>query len=364
MVTDRQGGAERILAFDAGSGALLWTRADPVDFDPHQVGRRHGNGPKATAVTDGQKVWGVGIAGRLQCLDAASGRVFWSVVYPAQFGRIQPLPGGRAQVNREENVIVPIGNGQGAPVPLFGYTGSPLLAGKLLVAPVGGERVGTIVAFHAETGEVVWKSLSENVSYSSPVLATIGGVEQVVVMTGPRVVGLALADGRLLWSHPFQIQYDESISTPVVAGDLVLVTGDGYPLTALRIASRAGGMAAEVAWENHDLSSYLSSMVALDGHVFGMNDGGELVCADLAEGRSLWYGGNHGYYCTPLIAQRQILALNEKGRLLVVAADPGAYRELAELQLADEPTWTAPAISGSRLYVRSEGYLRCFELAN
>ena len=195
FVTDRNGATERVLAFDANTGKPLWAKSHEVDFDPHPVGRRHGNGPKATPLVCEGKVYTVGIAGQLDCLRAADGETQWSVNYPKQFGQRKPLAGGRTRVNGTENVIVPIGDGQGAPVPLFGYTGSPTIAGKLLITPVGGPRGGTIMAFDKDTGQVIWKSLTENVSYSSPIVAEISGIEQVVVMTGPRVVGLAARDG-------------------------------------------------------------------------------------------------------------------------------------------------------------------------
>ena len=126
---------------------------------------------------------------------------------------------------------MPSGEGLGAPVPLFGYTGSPVIVADKLVTMVGGERGGTVMAFDQHTGAEVWRALDENVSYSSPIVATVAGRQQVIVMTGPRVVGLDPTDGTLLWSHPFQIQFDESISTPVTSDNLVLVTGSGRPLT-------------------------------------------------------------------------------------------------------------------------------------
>lgn len=164
-----------------------------------------------------------------------------------------------------------------------------------------------------------------------------------------------------LWSYPFQIQYDECISTPAVAGDLVLVTATGRPLTALRIERMGSKWQAHVEWTNEILSSYLSSMVTADGCVYGMNDGGEFSCLRLADGKTLWTGGNHGYYASPILADNRLLALNERGQLAVVAADPTTYKGLGESQLATSETWTMPAVVGRRIYVRSADELACFE---
>jgi outer membrane protein assembly factor BamB len=362
FATDRDGQLERVLAVDIDSGKILWKSTNPVNFDPHSVGRRHGNGPKSTPVFSGGKLYTLGIAGMLQCLDAKTGVIQWRVHLPAAFGRHEPLPDQMAYVNGTDSVIVPIGKGQGAPVPLFGYTGSPVIEGNQLILSVGGQRGGTIMSFDKRNGKVLWKSLRENVSYSSPVVATLSGIRQVVVMTGPNVVGLDLHDGQLLWSHPFQIQYDESIGTPVVSGDTVLVTGDGHPLTALAIHRSGKDFRAEVAWTFRDLSSYVSSPVAADGYVWGMNDGGEFGCVRISDGKQQWLQGNHGFYCTPVLADDQLLALNEKGELLVIDASPQAYRPLTTWRVAESDTWTAPALAEGRLLIRCQAGLRCFLL--
>jgi outer membrane protein assembly factor BamB len=361
VITDRQGATERTLAFDAETGERLWERAHAVDFNPHDVGARHGNGPKSTPVVRGGRVYSLGIAGWLECLDLKDGGVVWQVNLPAKFGAREALPGGRAFVNGTENVIVPIGDGQGAPVPLFGYTGSPTFVDDLLVCSVGGRRGGTIMAFHAETGEPAWKALRENVSYSSPIVAEIGGMRQIVAMTGPHVVGLDPADGRVLWKHPFQIQYDESIGTPTANEELVLITATGRPLTALRISRDGDEWRKQLAWENRDLTSYLSSMLIRGDHVYGMNDGGELACVRLADGKTIWIEGHHGYYCTPVLADSRLLCLNERGELLLVDATPEGYRQRGQSHLADDESWTSPAIVGSRMYVRSKAGLRAFD---
>ncbi|HEX5500762.1 MAG TPA: PQQ-binding-like beta-propeller repeat protein, partial [Thermomicrobiales bacterium] len=349
--------------FDADTGKRLWERSHPVDFDPHDVGARHGNGPKATPIVRDGRIYSLGIAGWLECLDFKDGSVVWQVNLPERFGAHEALPGGRAFVNGTENVIVPIGAGQGAPVPLFGYTGSPAFVDDLLVCSVGGRRGGTIMAFRAATGEPAWKALDENVSYSSPIVAEIGGTKQVVAMTGPHVVGLDPADGRVLWRHPFQIQYDESIGTPVADNEYVLFTATGRPLTALRISRDGDEWRKSVAWENRDLTSYLSSMLIHDGHVYGMNDGGELACVRLSDGKTMWIEGHHGYYCTPVLAGSRLFCLNERSDLLLVGADPQRYRTFGQSRLADDEAWTSPAIVGSRIYIRSKRGLRAFDFS-
>ena len=169
-------------------------------------------------------------------------------------------------------------------------------------------------------------------------------------MTGPRVVGLSAGDGKLLWSHPFQIQYDESISTPAVANDLVLITATGRPLTALRITRDGKKWNKQVAWTNNILSSYLSSMVVEAAHVYGMNDGGEFSCLNAADGKALWTGGNHGYYSSPIVIGKRLLAPQRAGAVGdSFDTDPGGFKELGASQLGASETWTMPAVVGSRI---------------
>jgi len=362
FVTDRTAMNERVVAFDAATGRQLWQQTNPVDFEPHQVGRRHGNGPKSTPAATSKHVFTLGIAGRLQCLNVADGSVVWKRDLPAEFAELRPLPGDRAVVNGDTDATVPIGSGRGAAVPLFGFTGSLVLDGDLVISPVGGPRGGTIMAFDQATGRVVWQALEENISYSSPIVANLSGVRQVVVMTGPRVVGLEVKTGRLLWSFDYQNQYDESIGTPVVSGDLVLVTAVGRPLSAHRIVPRESAFDVVEVWQSDDLSSYLSSMLVVDGFVYGMNDGGEWHCLQLADGKTVWRGGNHGYHCTPVLVDRRLLGLNERGELAIVAADATAYRPLALNRLTAEPTWSSPAVVGNRVFVRSRSAVACFEI--
>ncbi|MEZ6072906.1 MAG: PQQ-binding-like beta-propeller repeat protein [Pirellulales bacterium] len=194
VVTDRQQGAERVLAFSLADGHPLWQQTRAVDFDPHPVGRRHGNGPKSTPAIDEGRVYSLGISGWLSCHELATGTPVWQIDLPSQYGRHEPLSGGASYVNGTTNVIVPIGDSQGAPVPLFGYTGSPVVIDNKVITSVGGERGGTVMAFDKRTGAEVWHAGRKRF-----LLVTHRGngrrARQVIVMTGPRVVGLDVSDG-------------------------------------------------------------------------------------------------------------------------------------------------------------------------
>ena len=117
-----------------------------------------------------------------------------------------------------------------------------------------------------------------------------------------------------------------------------------------------------VAWENFDATSYLSSGVVRDGHLYAFGGGGDLHAVRLADGMTLWSGGDHGFYCTPLIVGDRLVALNEQGVLSLLQARPQAYRTLGQTTVVDTATWTTPALSRGRLYVRGHQTLRALNL--
>ena len=64
------------------------------------------------------------------------------------------------------------------------------------------------------------------------------------------------------------------------------------------------------------------------------------------DGKTLWQGGDHGYYASPVLAGDRLLALNEEGSVALLAANPARYAELGQWKLAAGATWTMPAIAG------------------
>ena len=83
----------------------------------------------------------------------------------------------------------------------WGYNWSPLVAGDRVIIAPGGDD-GLLAALDKSTGAVIWRSkdVADECTYSSPVLAEIGGVPQIVFAAQTKVYGIGLSDGRLLWS--------------------------------------------------------------------------------------------------------------------------------------------------------------------
>ena len=88
------------------------------------------------------------------------------------------------------------------------YAGqNPLLDGDRVVLATGGDALA--VAFDQATGKEIWRSPNPGkdvMSHGSLMPATIGGVKQYLYLTMNKVVGIAAADGQILWSIPFADQ--------------------------------------------------------------------------------------------------------------------------------------------------------------
>jgi len=190
-------GTERALALDEETGEILWTHEWVVGYAPLQAS--YAIGPRATPTVDGDRVYVAGAVGHVVALQAATGKAVWS--YDAQ----------------EE------GN---ASVAIWGFASSPLVHGDLLIAVVGAEPDGKVIAFDKLTGEEVWRALSSDweAGYGQPFVVERGGVEQLIVWEPQAVNSLDPATGEIWWSVPWEVVSSMTVATPVVDDNRLFMT--------------------------------------------------------------------------------------------------------------------------------------------
>ena len=157
----------------------------------------------------------------------------------------------------------------------------------MVIAQLGSEADGAIYAFNLADGAEKWQ-VPGGAAYASPVLMTADGVKQVVTLTSKEVVGVAAADGKLLWQVPFPVSgMAYNAATPVVDGATVYVTGQGRGTKALKVAKDGDAFAAKEVWASPTGTKF-SSPVLKDGMLFGLSIRGNLYCLDAATGKALW----------------------------------------------------------------------------
>jgi outer membrane protein assembly factor BamB len=186
-------------------------------------------------------------------------------------------------------------------------------------------------------------------------MATLDGVRQVVALTQTHLVGVAAADGALLWSAPFTTMFDQNAVTPVVFGDIVLASGIEKGVSAVRIRHEGGRWEARPAWESTDASFYMSSPVLAGARLLGFShrQKGQVVALDAATGRLLWAGpGRQGDNASLIMAGGEALVLTTEAELLVLKADADRFAPVATYAVGEGPTWAHLAVAPGAVLVK------------
>jgi outer membrane protein assembly factor BamB len=322
----RQGEDEVTLCLNAADGKEVWKDKYAAQAVTGAAARHPG--PRSSpAVADG-KVVTLGVGGVVSCLDAATGKMVW---------RKDPVP---------------------KVVPQFFTAMSPIIVDGMAVAQVGGKGNGGIIAFDLATGDEKWRWRGEGPEYASPALLTVDGTKQIVTLTEKSVVGVSVADGKLLWQLPFaptqRMAYNAA--TPIVDGQTVIYTGNGRGAKAVKIEKTADGFAAKELWSNADLAPQFNTPVLKDGLLFGLSARGNLYCLDAKDGKTAWTDtAQHGRgFAAILDAGSAILALPSTSELIAFKPNGKQYEELARIKVADKATYAHPVIAGNRIFVRDE----------
>lgn len=328
LYTQEQRGEDEVVScYDASTGEPVWQHADAVRFFESNAGA----GPRGTPAVDGGRVYTLGATGIVNALDAADGALAWSRDAAADTG---------------------------AQLPDWGFSGSPLVVGDTLIVAAS----GTLIAYDLATGEPRWHGPAGGLSYSSPQLVTIDGVEQVLMLNADGLTSVAPADGAVLWDYPWP---GFPITQPALTADggLLLAASGGSGTRRIALAHRPAGWSVEERWTSLALKPYFNDFVVHRGHAYGF-DGRILACLDLADGSRSWKGGRYGNGQLVLLADQDLLlVLSEQGELALVAASPEGFTELARRPAIAGKSWNHPALVGDLLLVRNGREMAAYRLA-
>ena len=323
----RDGTDEVVVALDARNGATIWEHRYRQELHPKHLSQ-YGDGPRSTPLLLDDRLFTVGVAGRLLALDKASGDLLWSrELWGEEVG----------------------GEFQGS-----GYSSSPLGHGGRVIVPVGGERAG-LAAFDAATGSRAWSSGGSRNSYSSPTLLQIAGRAQLVSFMAEEVVALDPESGAPLWSYPHANQWGHNIHLPAVAGgDIVFLSSPQVGSRGLRIVPDGEAYRAEELWSNRRVQLYHVSSIQEGDWVYGstgVSSPAFMVAVNLRTGETAWRErGMAKANCVE--ADGRLVILDEDGSLHLATATPEAFSIEARTQLFDGVSWTVPTIVGTTLYAR------------
>jgi outer membrane protein assembly factor BamB len=230
----------------------------------------------------------------------------------------------------------------------FGYGASPLLYKSYVIVASDNQGGGALTALDRKTGSVVWNTPRQATpSYSSPVVASVAGKQQLFLSGADRITSYEPDTGKRLWScKGASIQ---TVNTMAFAGGLVYAAG-GYP-TKETLCIRADG-SSEVVWREKGQISNVPSMLAHAGYLYHVTDEGIAICRDAATGSIKWkhrLGGT--FSASPVLAGEHIYVSNESGQTFVFKPTPNAFELVAENQLGDE-AFASPVVCAGRIYLR------------
>jgi outer membrane protein assembly factor BamB len=238
------------------------------------------------------------------------------------------------------------------------------------LALVGGGGPGeSLLALNKTSGQVVWKAQDELITHATPVVATIQDVRQVIFFMQSGLVSVKAKDGQVLWKFPFRYNVSTA-SSPVVAGDVVYCSaGYGVGGGACKITKTGDTLTATELYKvggDKKIANHWSTPVVVNGFLYGMFSfkdfgKGPLKCVELATGQVKWEQPGFGAG-NVLAVNGQIVALSDKGVVVVVKATPEAYTEITRAQVITGKCWSTPALSEGRLYVRSTKEGACIDL--
>ena len=329
----RQGDDEVMTALDAGTGETIWRTAYAAPFTMNSAASRHGPGPKSTPTYADGRLVTLGMTGTVTAFDASDGRQLWQA----------PDTG----------------------TPLYHTGQSALVVDDLVILHVGGDDDGALTAFDVATGEVRWTWDGDGPAYGSPMLFELGGTRQVVVFTHRNFVGVSLETGTPLWSRPFTTPSDTTSQTPILHNDLVIQAGRGNGITAFRATESGGTWTTEDVWHTDEVSLHMANGV-VDGNVLiGLShlNSGQYFGLDLDTGEVLWTSDpRQAEHASIVRSGGTILSLQDDAELVVIEHDLTRFNPVQRYEVADSATWTAPTLSGNRLFIKDISTLALWTL--
>lgn len=310
--------AQSVLCFDRATGKPLWSKQISQGGFPKEI---HGNNTHATPTVafDGERLFATFYHDEIVQLVALSpeGQILWDKKAGAYAPRTYK----------------------------YGYAPSPLLYKGTVIVASEFDGPSYIKAFDAKTGQELWHAdRPSNISYSSPIVAHVGGKDQLLISGADKVASFNPANGQRFWEAPGIAA--ATCGTAVWADDMIFASG-GYPKSET-VAVTADG---RVAWRNGQ-KCYEQSMIAYNGHVYAVTDRGIAYCWNAKTGEEKWTTRlTTKCSSSPILAGGNIYITSERGETNVFKANPAKFEPIAKNQLGDE-MFSTPAFCGQRIYAR------------
>jgi outer membrane protein assembly factor BamB len=343
---------EVCIALSITNGAELWSSA-VLDDAVYTGGVGYDDGPRSTPTVDNGAVYVLTSYLKLYKLNATNGAIIWQKDLIAIYG---------GSVIGWQNAA------------------SPLLENGLIYVNANCDSQN-LMALQTSDGEPAWRSQDEEwMTHSTPVLATIHGVRQVIFATQNGLVSLDPLLGDLLWRFVYPFNYSTSLgASPVAYDDMVFVTGAhayGMGSVVVRVDLTNNAFVPTKLWFTNNPASHWMTPVVYQGFIYGQfgfqqsdaNTTTPLKCVEMRTGAVKWSVNNFGHGGV-LLVNNYLLAITEIGELVLAQPNTNAYTELGRFLAIPNyfgdtnKCWNSPAVADGRVYVRSTSFGACYDLS-
>ncbi len=334
FVTETVEKTEIVRALDRTTGHEIWKVQWPGSMTVPFFAAANGSWIRSTPAYADGRLFVASMEDVMVGLDAVDGRQIWRKDFRKEFGT--------------ENQS-------------FGFACSPLVDDGHVYVQTG----GGLVKLSGETGEIVWRSLEERGgmmggAFSSPIIAEIAGARQLVVQTRAKLAGVSLDSGQELWSVPVPAFRGMNILTPTVIGDQIFTSSYGGGSAMFQVSRNGEAFEAAELWKGKT-EAYMSSPVVVDGYIYLHLRNQRVVCLDPGSGKALWTTKPFGKYWSMVANGSNVLALDERGDLLLLDLNTKEFVQLASRHVSDSSTWAHLAVVDNQVFVRELNGLMAFE---
>jgi len=332
-----RGGKQVLLCLSADKGEELWTREIAPAYK-----NQMGNGTRGTPAIAADRVFVFTGEGILAAVNFADGKLLWSK------NVVDELKGKAAE---------------------YGMASSPLVVGDQVIVTIGSPK-GSVAAFDVASGNVAWKTGNDPAGYSSPTVLTLHEKTQIVAGLGNAVLGIEPKDGKIIWRHPFETDFNCNIATPIAYENQVFISaGENHGCALLKVSAADGPEGTEV-WSSLGPKSVMrnewQTSILLGDYLYGFDNVGgagpvsHLTCINAKTGERAWQEARFGKG-NMIAAEGKLFISTMRGELIIARASPKAYEEIGRATYISG-TRQAPALSNGRLYMRDDKEIVCLDV--
>lgn len=340
VTLEQRGEHEITSCYEIATGELKWSHAEQA---------RHltvpgGIGPRSTPTIVEGKVYSLGATGILCCLDGSNGELLWRRSLQAE---IDTTP---------EDELARIA---------WGRSSSPLVDNGRVIVPLGMPNGASLVAYDAATGDELWRKGSRQISYASPMVATLGGVRQIVLVCERHVCGFDGESGEPLWEFewPGSSSGNASCTQPLSIDASRLFLSKGYAHGSSLVEVKQDGeiwRANEIWHSSRSMKTKFANPVRHEGFIYGLSDG-ILSCVEIETGKTKWKRGRFGHGQV-LKTNSGLVVQAETGDVLLVALESKRFTQLSKFTPIEGKTWNSPCLYGKYLLTRNGEQAACYLL--